>query len=454
MFICQTRNLLKKALSSQLRNKSYNLHRLYNVSSRSESKHGAFTVHPAGFWADKILERESKRPVIASSEPRLLIEKTVNVFYMEDYLPFKSDPVLLDEYIFSNGKIRTGKLLEDLDALAGAIAYKHIDNGDPKAAPLTVVTASVDRFDLFLPEAGIVNYKLSGHVTYVGSSSMEVFIKAETCGDDLPESNENPDTLCVLGKNTVLATRFTMVAIDSATQKPVKVNPLRLTSKGEERLFEMAEATKLRKKREKEASLTRQPPTPAERLEIHDVFLEYSRYTSDTSDERQPLPKDKVWMSDTKIESNFLMQPQDRNIHNNIFGGYLMRRAYELAYANTALFMKSSSPVLLSMDEVAFRKPVHVGTLLNLKSNIVLSEGFPHRTVQVRVVAEVVDIEKDTREVTNVFHFTLVTGSPEVRLRRILPKTYAESMLWIDAKRRRQQGIHSRHVLLESIKEN
>jgi acyl-coenzyme A thioesterase 9 len=32
--------------------------------------------------------------------------------YMEDYLPFKSDPVLLDEYIFSNGKIRTGKLLE------------------------------------------------------------------------------------------------------------------------------------------------------------------------------------------------------------------------------------------------------------------------------------------------------------------------------------------------------
>ena len=61
----------------------------------------------------------------------------------------------------------------DLDALAGAIAYKHIDNGDPEAPPVTVVTASVDRLDLFLPEAGIENYKLSGHVTYVGSSSME-----------------------------------------------------------------------------------------------------------------------------------------------------------------------------------------------------------------------------------------------------------------------------------------
>lgn len=61
----------------------------------------------------------------------------------------------------------------DLDALAGAIAYKHIDNGDHDASPLTVVTASVDRLDLFLPEAGRENYKLSGHVTYVGSSSME-----------------------------------------------------------------------------------------------------------------------------------------------------------------------------------------------------------------------------------------------------------------------------------------
>lgn len=65
------------------------------------------------------------------------------------------------------------KIILDLDALAGAISYKYIENGDPDAAPVTIVTASVDRLDLFLPEAGIENYKLSGHVSYVGSSSME-----------------------------------------------------------------------------------------------------------------------------------------------------------------------------------------------------------------------------------------------------------------------------------------
>ncbi|RCI03493.1 hypothetical protein CU098_007646 [Rhizopus stolonifer] len=421
-----------------------------------------YSVRPTGFWVDKILHHESKKPITSPSKPRQLVDRTMKDSYMEEYLPFKSSPELLEEYVFSDGRIRTGKLLEDLDALAGAIAYKHIDNGDPDASPVTIVTASVDRLDLFLPEAGVQNYKLSGHVTYVGSSSMEIFIKAET----VPENEvgnagngrniENPENLGILSKNTVLATRFTMVAIDS----PVKINPLKLTSPAEERLFEMAEANKKRKKRAAEIALTRQPPTPEERLDIHDIFLQYSQYThgehgddfltARCTDEMQPLPDNMVWMRDTKIESNFLMQPQDRNIHNNIFGGYLMRRAYELAYANTALFMKTSSPTLLSMDEVTFRKPVHVGTLLNLRSGIVLSEGYPHRTVQVRVIAEVVSIEKGTRETTNVFHFTLATGSEKVKLRRILPRTYAETMLWIDAKRRRFQGIHARHAMLEA----
>ncbi|CEP13672.1 hypothetical protein [Parasitella parasitica] len=462
----QLNAITRKQTKSILVSKCAFSHSSNKTSTNKENANSIYTVRPTGFWMDKILHHESKKPVTNTiCKPRKLIDRTMKDSYMEEYLPFKSSPELLDEYIFSDGKIRTGKLLEDLDALAGAIAYKHIDNGDPDAPPVTVVTASVDRLDLFLPEAGIENYKLSGHVTYVGSSSMEIFIKAETVpegqdGSGASGSIESPENLGILCKNTVLATRFTMVAIDSGTQKPVKINPLRLTSPAEERLFEMAEINKKRKKRAAETSLLRQPPTPEERLDIHDIYLQYSQYTngvgddafvnSHSADEMQRLPDNMVWMRDTKIESNFLMQPQDRNIHNNIFGGYLMRRAYELAYANTTLFMKSSATTLLSMDEVTFRRPVHVGTLLNLRSGIVLSEGYPHRSVQVRVIAEVINIEKGTREITNVFHFTLASSDDKVKLRRILPKTYAETMLWIDAKRRRFQGIHARHAMLEA----
>lgn len=56
--------------------------------------------------------------------------------------------------------------------MAGAISYKHCDNGKPDSAPLTIVTASVDRIDLLKPW-NIRDLRLSGHITYVGYSSME-----------------------------------------------------------------------------------------------------------------------------------------------------------------------------------------------------------------------------------------------------------------------------------------
>lgn len=62
--------------------------------------------------------------------------------------------------------------MEDLDALAGAISYKHTDDGKTDSSPLTIVTASVDRIDLLKP-LGMSDLRLSGHVTYVGYSSME-----------------------------------------------------------------------------------------------------------------------------------------------------------------------------------------------------------------------------------------------------------------------------------------
>lgn len=251
-----------------------------------------------------------------------------------------------------------------------------------------------------------------------------------------------------------------MVAIDSVTGKSVRVNPLITTSPAEERLFELAKANKARKKSASETALSRYPPTPEERLAIHDIYLEYSRYKGGVDDpytsgisaeDKIALPEHMIWMEDTRIESNYLMQPQDRNIHNNIFGGYLMRRAYELAYADAILYLKSRSAMLLAMDEVIFRKPVHVGTLLKLKSEIIYAEGHPHRSFQVRVVAEVVDIEKSKSETTNVFYFTMSAMDDHVRSRRILPKTYAETMLWLEGKRRRLQGVRARHLLLEEL---
>ncbi|CAO3685941.1 unnamed protein product [Umbelopsis vinacea] len=431
------------------------------MSKRADKR---FTVRPVTFWMDKLLEPEKSKRVSESAgmppAAHTIVEKTMADSYIEEYLPLKSSPEMLDEYIFFDGRVRIGKILEDLDALAGAIAYKHVDNSaeDP---PVTIVTASVDRLDLLLPNQP-EDLRLSGHVAYVGKSSMEIFIKVEKMIDYNPSEGVSPtppSNFAAVSANTLLATRFTMVALDSATLKSVKVNSLKLLSPSDHRLFRFAEDSKARKRRAAEASLSKTPPTQEERLYIHDVYLQYSEYDNN----KNPLPKDMVWMEDTRMESNYFMQPQDRNIHNNIFGGYLMRRAYELAFADASLFLKSRCPNLLSMDEVIFRRPVHVGSLLKLTSHIVYAEGYPHRSFQVRVVAEVVDIEKDLREVTNVFYFTLSTDDPngerlrshkstdDPPVRRILPRTYAESMVWLEGKRRRTQGVRARAALVKLI---
>ena len=60
---------------------------------------------------------------LSSTKPTTPIEykpiaKRMKESYVEEYLPFKSDLHVKEEYIDIYGKIRVGKLFEDLDALA------------------------------------------------------------------------------------------------------------------------------------------------------------------------------------------------------------------------------------------------------------------------------------------------------------------------------------------------
>jgi len=88
---------------------------------------------------------------------------------------------LRDQYKNIWGNVRVGKLLEDIDALAGNIAYTHCDDADPTTPPLTLVTAAVDRIDLIRPIPPDTDLRLRGCVTHVGRSSMNIDIDLTTC---------------------------------------------------------------------------------------------------------------------------------------------------------------------------------------------------------------------------------------------------------------------------------
>lgn len=110
------------------------------------------------------------------------------------------------------GSNRFGKILEDLDALAGSIAYEHCEDDNASTRPMTIVTASVDHIILQRPLRADRDMRLRGHVTWVGRSSMEVIILVEA---QLP-----PDANGAAGAWEQLAyADFCMVARDPATDR-------------------------------------------------------------------------------------------------------------------------------------------------------------------------------------------------------------------------------------------
>ncbi|KIY62154.1 Thioesterase/thiol ester dehydrase-isomerase [Cylindrobasidium torrendii FP15055 ss-10] len=347
--------------------------------------------------------------------------------YTELVLPFGSSAELLEEYMNAHGGIRTGKLMEHLDSLAGSISYKHVLGpgietlGRIKERGFYIVTASVDRLDMLTTLDPSRDLRLSGQVIYTGKSSMEVAVKMESIGGDKAEE-------------TVMIGRFSMVCRDAHTHKARPVNTLSISSPAEHTLYSLGEAIKRRRSSLAARSLDRVPPSSVEASYLHSHFLKYGK---------DALPRDadweRVWMGDTKAEKCMLMFPQERNVHGKVFGGYLMRMAYELGFANGSMFVQGPMS-FLSLDSISFAAPVPIGSILRLSSHILhtkeATDNHPTR-VHVGVTANVVDVKTGSELTTNEFRFTWrkSTADKSWTDRVVVPETYQESMSWLEGKR-------------------
>lgn len=386
----------------------------------------------SGFWQHKLLSpslwalglqnRRKSDAIIdgeAVDDPRP--PRKMSDSYCEVRLPFRTEPKLLEDYSSIYGGIRVGKLLEDLDVLAASIAYLHCDDLD-----LTIVTAAVDRIDLVLPIDTIVSdVRLRGSVTYVGRSSIEVTLSVET-----DQSSAESWELAALAK-------FILVARSPNGDQSVEVNRLKLENQREKEIFAAGQERHQYRLRRSASSLFKMPPNEEEIKVVHDICM--SQELKPISDELPSSKLQLIPMESTKRSSLKICHPQDRNIHNFIFGGYLCREAFELAFATAYIFMGGKRPSLKTIDDIAFVHPVPIGSLVDFSSEIVHSrihEGLLYACVQ--VVADVIQPSSNTRLTTNTFHFTLTHpieafsgGVPSV-----LPKTYLEAMKYLEGKRR------------------
>jgi acyl-coenzyme A thioesterase 9 len=134
--------------------------------------------------------------------------------------------------------MRIGKILEDLDALAGNIAFYHVRSDDNAAQHPLIVTASVDRIRLRKPSPSMsCDQALSGRVTYVGTSSMEIRMHCTSAGDTEPW----------------LEAFTTFVTLDPNTKKPIHITPLLPQSPQEQADFDAGAQRALLKRQRRKA---------------------------------------------------------------------------------------------------------------------------------------------------------------------------------------------------------
>lgn len=63
-------------------------------------------------------------------------------------------------------------------------------------------------------------------------------------------------------------------------------------------------------------------------------------------------------MEDAQLANVIYSHPEDRNAHNSVFGGYLMRQALELSWACCYQFTKSRFFRLQNINDITFSSPV------------------------------------------------------------------------------------------------
>ncbi|KAK3896234.1 hypothetical protein Pcinc_000089 [Petrolisthes cinctipes] len=336
-------------------------------------------------------------------------------------IPLGSEERLREKYVTFMGGVRVGRLLEDLDVFAVWLCYKHISNPRQTAdlpSPYSIVTALVDRIDFdqgatLRPDQDI---RMSGHVSWTGKTSLETIIKIEQLADGVWKQ--------------VTRAVFVMVARDPLNQGSAPVNPLVCETSKEKEIFHAGEVNKLQRKLIDAESLFKIPPNESEKTLVHQLFMGLTN-PKERSFAFKSRPDNSVCMKDTKLKNLIICHPEDRNRFKKVFGGFIMRQAYELGWACAYTYSKQR-PRVLHIDDILFRSPVEIGSLLYLNSQVVYTEG---QHMQISTKASVVDVVTGSTNLTNIFHFTYEVDQP---VPTTIPETYHEAMMYLDGRRHYQ----------------
>ncbi len=313
------------------------------------------------------------------------------------------------------GNIRWGRLLEELDKLAEDIALDYVHKFEPEGR---VVTAAVDDIALHPPADITQDVYLRARINYVGRTSMEVGIRVD-------QDKEAEQSLA--------ACYFTMVARkgkgDEAESLPIP--PLDYESEIEKERHEAA--IERRKKYHEQIDALEDPPSKEEYQMLREL------HKAQEDDDFDGL------LAGQQIRNSVeRMYPDLENVPQKIFGGYVIRRAYELALIQAEEIMPDR-PIFVRVNRINFLQPIRIGDKLDFTSRVVYT-GDTSMTLEIDI--ERTSMDKVTKALSNTCVFTFVNVDEELNPKPVpdvYPTTYAEDERYLKAHRRRLEHHQTDH---------
>jgi acyl-coenzyme A thioesterase 9 len=337
-------------------------------------------------------------------------------------LSFASDPGLRRRFMVIDdpdlqGNLRFGLLLEILDKVAEETSLKYVHRFYPEAR---VVTAAID--NILVRHAADVTRDLTfeARINHVGRSSVEVGIRVSQPGEP---------------GNHVASCYFTMVARSGVGDGAVSLQlpPLEYLDDVEKHRAAKALARREAYKKQKAALL--EPPSRQE----------YEMFTVLHKAQDEPGFQG-LLVGRMATDSWERMVPEYENVPQKIFGGYLIRRAYELAAICSELVAPDRS-IIAAVNRINFYEPVRMGDKLHYTAQVVYTnESF----VCVEANIERISADRTSKALSNSCLFTFVNVDRRLAhqpVPAVYPTTYAEEARYLEAHRSYQALIEHYQII-------
>ncbi len=324
-------------------------------------------------------------------------------------LPLGTDPALRRRFMVVDeplaGNVRFGLLLEILDKVAEEAALQYVNQFHPTAR---VVTAAID--NIVIRHAVDVSRDLTfaATINHVGRSSLEIGIRVEQPGDPTEH---------------IASCYFTMVARsgygDNVTS--VALPPLDYIEPIERRRAGKALARR-EEYRHHQASL-HEPPSREEYEMLSALHL--------AQDEPGFCGALCARLTTDAWERTY---PDQENVPFTIFGGYLIRRAFELSSICSELVAPNRS-IIAGVNRINFFYPVRMGDKLHFTSRVVYTnDSF----ICVEAGIERIRRDRTVKALSNSCLFTFANVDGDLQhhpVPTVYPTTYAEDARYLSAHR-------------------